>query len=150
MAKVGFNEAVETILSTDTRYDREAYLFLRDALDYTTKSLKRSGEGPARHVTPVELLDGVRQYALKEFGPMTLTVLSYWGVRRSEDIGAIVFNLIEAGVFGRADTDSVEDFANGYDFAAAFVVPFKAGVPASEKSSNAESRGVSVPVRHHA
>jgi hypothetical protein len=45
--KIGFAEALDSIVATDNRYSREAYVFLRDALDYTTKQQKKtkSAEG---------------------------------------------------------------------------------------------------------
>jgi uncharacterized repeat protein (TIGR04138 family) len=124
MQKIGFAEALDSIVATDPRYSREAYVFLRDALDYTTKQQKKIKGAPVRHVAGPELLDGVRQYALKEFGPRVITVFSYWGVRTSEDIGHMVFNLIGAGIFGKTEEDSIEDFKNVYDFQEAFVKPF--------------------------
>jgi uncharacterized repeat protein (TIGR04138 family) len=36
----------------------------------------------------------------------------------------MVFNLIRVNIFGRTDTDSIEDFKGGYDFHEAFVAPF--------------------------
>jgi uncharacterized repeat protein (TIGR04138 family) len=78
-----------------------------------------------RHVAGPELLQGVREYALKEFGPMVVTVLSYWGIRSTEDIGHMVFNLIGAGIFGKTEDDSIEDFKNVFDFHEAFVKPFE-------------------------
>jgi hypothetical protein len=33
MQKIGFAEALDSIVATDKRYSREAYVFLRDALD---------------------------------------------------------------------------------------------------------------------
>jgi uncharacterized repeat protein (TIGR04138 family) len=36
MQKIGFAEALDSIVSSDRRYHRDAYVFLRDALDYTT------------------------------------------------------------------------------------------------------------------
>jgi uncharacterized repeat protein (TIGR04138 family) len=87
-----------------------------------------------RHVTGPELLDGVRRYALKEFGPMVITVFDNWGVRSCEDIGNIVFNLIGAGVFGKTEEDSIEDFKNVYDFKEAFVKPFAPEKPATVKT----------------
>ena len=99
-------------------------MFLRDALDYTTKQQKKIKAAPVRHVAGPELLEGVRQYALKEFGPMVMTVLAYWGLRTTEDIGHMVFNLIGAGIFGKTEEDSIEDFKNVYDFNEAFVKPF--------------------------
>jgi len=71
------------------------------------------------------LLEGVRLYALKEFGPMALTVFSYWGIERCEDIGCMVFNLIGAGIFGKTEKDSLDDFKSVYSFQEAFVTPFR-------------------------
>ncbi len=133
MQKIGFAEALDSIVATDSRYHRDAYVFLRDALDYTTKQQKKVKGASVRHVAGPELLDGVRQYALKEFGPMVVTVLSYWGIRCCEDIGHMVFNLIGAGIFGKTEEDSLEDFKSVYDFHAAFVQPFEPQKPAVAK-----------------
>ncbi len=133
MQKIGFAEALDSIVDTDPRYSREAYAFLRDALDYTTKQQKKVKGAPIRHVAGPELLEGVRQYALKEFGPMVVTVLSYWGIRCCEDIGHMVFNLIGAGIFGKTEEDSIEDFKSVYDFGGAFVQPFQPQKPVARK-----------------
>ena len=125
MQKIGFTEALDSIVASDARYQREAYVFLRDALDFTTKQQKKIKGATLRHVAGPELLDGVRQYALKEFGPMALGVFSYWGIHSCEDIGRMVFNLIAAGIFGKTDEDSMDDFKSVYDFQEAFVKPFK-------------------------
>src|ERR1700674_2869922 len=124
MQKIGFAEALDSIVASDARYHRDAYVFLRDALDYTTKQQKKTKGASVRHVAGPELLEGVRQYALKEFGPMVVTVLSYWGIRSCEDIGHMVFNLIGAGIFGKTDEDSIEGFKAVYDFQEAFVKPY--------------------------
>lgn len=133
MQKIGFAEALESIVAADPRYQRDAYVFLRDALDFTTKQQKKVKGVTVRHVTGPELLDGVRRYALKEFGPMVMTVFDSWGVHSCEDIGNIVFNLIGAGVFGKTEEDSIEDFKNVYDFREAFVKPFSPEKPATLK-----------------
>jgi uncharacterized repeat protein (TIGR04138 family) len=125
MQKIGFSEALDSIVASDPRYSRDAYVFLRDALDFTTKQQKKLKGTTVRHVSGPELLDGVRQYALKEFGPMVMTVFAYWGLHTSQDIGHMVFNLIGAGIFGKTDEDSIEDFKNVYQFDDAFVKPFE-------------------------
>jgi uncharacterized repeat protein (TIGR04138 family) len=130
MQKIGFAEALESIVASDPRYHRDAYVFLRDSLDFTTKQQKKIKGTTVRHVAGPELLEGVRQYGLKEFGPMAVTVFSYWGIRSCEDIGHMVFNLIGAGIFGKTDEDSLEDFKNVYDFDEAFVKPFAPVKPA--------------------
>jgi uncharacterized repeat protein (TIGR04138 family) len=133
MQKIGFAEALDSIVVNDARYTRDAYVFLRDALDFTTKQQKKAKGTNVRHVAGPELLDGVRQYALREFGPMVVTVFENWGIRTSEDIGHMVFNLINAGIFGKTEEDSLEDFKNVYDFEEAFVKPFVPAKPAATK-----------------
>ena len=133
MQKIGFAEALESVVAHDPRYQRDGYIFLRDALDFTTKQQKKVKGVSVRHVTGPELLDGVRQYALKEFGPMVMTVFDSWGIRSCEDIGHMVFNLIGAGIFGKTEQDSIEDFKNVYDFKQAFVKPFEPAKPETAK-----------------
>ena len=133
MQKIGFADALDSVVANDPRYQRDGYIFLRDALDYTTKQQKKVKGVTVRHVSGPELLDGVRRYALKEFGPMVTTVFDSWGICACEDIGNMVFNLIGAGVFGKTEEDSIEDFKNVYDFEEAFVRPFVPAKPARSK-----------------
>ena len=67
------------------------------------------------------------QLAIKSFGPMVPTVFEYWGLRKTDDFGEMVWSLIELGVFGKTDSDSKKDFNGVYDFEEAFVAPFVAG-----------------------
>lgn len=123
--KIGFEDAVDQIVAADNRYARAAYFFLREALDFTVKDLNRQrSERAGQHVSGAELLHGVRQYALDQFGPMVITVFEEWGVHRCSDFGNMVFNLIELGVFGKSDTDKLEDFEDQFRFDDAFVKPF--------------------------
>ena len=122
-----FAEIVGLICKEDPRFDRKAYDFIRLGLDHTVKELKKK-EGArgsrSRHVSGPELLEGLRLYALDQFGPLAKTVLNSWGVRRCSDFGDIVFNLIEYNVFSKTDSDRREDFADIYSFDDAFVKPF--------------------------
>jgi uncharacterized repeat protein (TIGR04138 family) len=76
------------------------------------------------HVSGVELLEGIRDYALDRFGPMTLTLMNHWNIRKCRDFGDIVFNLVEHGILGRTENDTLEDFEGGYNFEEAFEQPF--------------------------
>jgi uncharacterized repeat protein (TIGR04138 family) len=125
MQKTNFSESLGRILKQDGRYDRDAYYFVREGLDFTIKMLKKQTPGPKRHVTGQELLEGLRRYALQQFGPMTKTVLNYWGVHRCEDFAEIVFNMVDEGVLGKSENDRREDFKNGYDFDEVFVKPYR-------------------------
>lgn len=117
------NDPLAPLLEKDPRYNREAYLFLREALEFTQRQVKRESDA-TRHVSGRELLDGIREFALKQYGPMTLLVLEEWGVRRCEDFGEIVFNMVEHNILAKTEKDSREDFQGGYDFADAFRKPF--------------------------
>ena len=124
MQKIDFDEAVSRLVLEDDRYTAGAYHFMRDALDHTLRQYREGGQVEDRHVSGKELVQGIRTYALKEFGPMVMTVFDDWGIHSCADFGEIVFNLIEARVFGKTDEDTREDFVGHYDFDEAFVKPF--------------------------
>src|SRR5438445_8590813 len=110
MQAANFEESVEKILQKDQRYHREVYCFLREALDHTQKLLGRSGKDEIHHVTGQELLEGVRAYALLQYGPMSITVLNEWGIRQCEDFGEMVFNLVEVAILAKTERDTRDDF----------------------------------------
>ena len=121
----GFNEAVALAVAKKESYRPEGYQFLRESLEATLKKRSKSKQQPvSAHVSAEELLDGFKRMALKEFGPMAPTVLNYWGITSCRDIGEMVFNLIEAGAFGRTENDRIDDFERGFDFHDAFIAPF--------------------------
>jgi len=132
MQKVDFGDAVADAVSKDPRFPAEAYHFLQAVLADALHKMRKDSGGEDRHVSGGELLEAFRRCALRDYGPMARTVLDEWGVRRCENVGEMVFNLIEVGAFGRSDTDRREDFAEGYDFHEAFVIPF---LPASKRAT---------------
>ena len=124
MQEVNFDEILEKILEKDPRYHREAYNFIREALDFTQHSVSKENRGQVRHVTGQELLAGIREYALQQFGPMAKMVLNEWGITKTDDFGELVFNMIENGLLAKNARDSREHFQNGYDFDEAFCKPY--------------------------
>lgn len=127
MNRPTFDDAVALCRKRDSRYEREAYSFVRDALDHAQKMLASTQPHRGRgHVNGWELLEGFRDLALRQFGPLARLVLETWGIRQTSDVGAIVFLLIEAGAFSRSETDQPSDFDNVYDFAEVFDRPFEA------------------------
>ena len=133
MSGKDFSEVVELIVKEDPRYSKGAYFFVRKALDYTLNGLKGSGVAENRkHVSGGQLLEGIRKYALDQFGPMTMTVFEHWSLRECSDFGEVVFNLVDYGVFGKTKSDKREDFKDGYAFREAFVEPF---LPDKSKST---------------
>ncbi len=125
MKKNNAVEALNQILQEDPRYTAEAYHFLREALDFTTKMLNKPKSGGSRHVSGQELLEGIRRYALQEYGVMSKTVLNTWGIFRCEDFWYLTSNLIKKGILGCTPEDSIRDFEHGYDFHEAFRIPFE-------------------------
>jgi uncharacterized repeat protein (TIGR04138 family) len=124
MQEINFDEAVDLIIAKDTRFARDAYGFVREALDFTQKLAGKETRSPIRHVSGQELLGGIRQFALVQFGPMVVTVFEEWGVKSCRDFGEIVFNMVEIGLLAKTDKDTRDDFQNGYDFTDAFRKPF--------------------------
>jgi len=119
-----FHQAVELIVTRDARYAPGAFFFLKEALDFTVQRVMEDNQGVPRHVSGPELLEGFRDHALEQFGPMASTLLRVWGVRCCADVGEMVFLLIESKVFGRQESDTKQDFHGVYDFHEAFTAPF--------------------------
>jgi uncharacterized repeat protein (TIGR04138 family) len=124
MQAMQFEQSVVSILKRDKRFDPHAYFFLKEALDFTLKRVAEDNGGHARHVTGPELLEGFRDFALEQFGPMASTLMREWGVRKCQDVGDMVFHLIEEQVFGKQDSDSREDFSGIFDLEESLVKPF--------------------------
>ncbi len=110
-----FNSILESIVEGDQRYKQDAYDFVMEALNFTQKKFRRS-----KHVSGIELLDGMRELVLQKFGPLTLQVLKHWGIHSTEDFGNIVFTLVENRILSKTEEDSLEHFRNVYDFKEVF------------------------------
>lgn len=122
---------LEDVVRKDSRYAYEAYEFVFSALAHSQKMLgkpSQDGElGPegTHHVSGPELLDGVRDLALREFGLMARTVFRMWGINNTSDFGEIVFNLIDANLMSKTQEDNRADFADVYDLDEALVDSYR-------------------------
>lgn len=108
----------------EPRFRAEAYLFVHEALACAQQMFKRS-----HHVTGQELCLGARQLALERYGQLARAVLNSWGIFTTDDLGMIVYGLIEAGAMSKTDTDRIEDFHSVFDFDEVFVRSYKLGSP---------------------
>lgn len=124
MHAVQFEQSVLSILKRDGRFDAQAYFFLKEALDFTLKRIAEGNGGQARHVSGPELLAGFRDCALDQFGPMAATLMAEWGVHAGEDVGDMVFHLIEEQVFGKQESDTHKDFADVFSLLDELREPF--------------------------
>lgn len=130
MQNLNFEIGIDRILENDPRFHRDAYLFVREALDFTQREISKANEGELRHISGQELLEGIRKFALELYGPMTRSLFQEWGITRCEDFGEIVFNLVDCELLKKTESDCREDFAGGYDFTEAFQNPF---LPSAKK-----------------
>jgi uncharacterized repeat protein (TIGR04138 family) len=122
--KEDLDKKIEGIVLKDIRYAPEAYLFIMDALQITKHQLRREG-----HVSGQELSHGIKNFGLYLFGLLTKKVFANWGIYRTSDFGNIVYNLIEADVFGKSEEDNMGDFEDIFDFQDVLVdnYPFRFG-----------------------
>jgi len=107
------------LIKKDAKYSVEAYAFILAGLEFVMKQKEKPG-----HITGQELCQGLRDYAIDQYGPMAKTVLAHWGVKATNDFGQIVFTLVDAGLMRKQETDNQEDFANVYSFDDAFSVSY--------------------------
>src|SRR3989338_1860739 len=108
-------EKIQALIQRNPKYKFEAYSFILAALHYTMMGIK-----PPRHISCREFCEGIRRYAVDQFGPMARTVLEYWGIRETLDFGHIVFALVEIGLMRKTEEDSLDDFKDSYPFNTAF------------------------------
>jgi|SRR5262245_53969834 len=105
-------DAVDRIRDTDPRFRREAYGFVMLALGIAAEALppERRADPVRRHLTALELLQGMVTLAQREFGPMAPTVFREWGIHTSADVGELVFQLVENQHLSARPEDRREDF----------------------------------------
>lgn len=113
--KKDFYGAVEEICGKDNRYKPDSYEFVMQALAFSQNKLKRQS-----HVTGAELLEGIREFVIEQYGSMAWMVLKHWGITKTGDFGNIVFNMVDKKLLSRTETDSIDDFKDVYDFKSAF------------------------------
>ncbi|MFT4177149.1 MAG: hypothetical protein QM627_10900 [Luteolibacter sp.] len=137
-----FEQSVISILKREQRFDPHAYFFLKDALDFTLKRITENGANASSHVSGPQLLAGFRDLALQQFGPMASTLMQEWGVRKCQDVGDMVFHLIEEQVFGKQESDRREDFSEVFPFEESLIEPYlpRSRKPAAKRKTSTATR----------
>ncbi len=105
------DEVIDRLRERHPRYHETAYFFILSALHHVLEQLDQP-----RHISGRELAEGMRDLALRRYGPMARTVLEHWGIEQTADVGAIVFALVDAGILLKQDDDSPRDFDSLFDF----------------------------------
>ncbi|MCZ6596966.1 MAG: hypothetical protein O7B99_04950 [Planctomycetota bacterium] len=129
-------DPVRELALKDGRYSPEAFRFLFESLEYAIRLAgKEREQGAERHVTGQEVLQGMREFARNTFGPLAAQVWRSWGVHEAMDWGRIVFLLVEGGLLNRQDSDTIEDFRQGFDFEEVFVQQYVPPLPGDDLGS---------------
>ena len=116
-------------------YSVEAFLFVREGLQFARRDLYDSGQKVAKHITGQQLCMGLKKYAIHRWGLMAKTVLEQWNIRSTMDFGRIVFLLIDSGWMAKSKSDRIEDFTDVFDFE----VEFGNSVPLLEEIRNTQN-----------
>jgi uncharacterized repeat protein (TIGR04138 family) len=111
-------------------YPIEAFEFVQRGLSYTVHKIhgqQRAADSPkiSLHVSGQDLCEGLRQFALAQWGMLARTVLARWSITSTWDFGRIVFAMVEGGLMQKTAQDNIEDFRNVYDFRHAFDANYK-------------------------
>jgi uncharacterized repeat protein (TIGR04138 family) len=107
-------------------YPPEAYVFVQQGLGYTVEKIHQATDPEAsHHVGGRELCEGLREFALKQWGLLARLVLARWSITTTMDFGRIVFAMVEHDLLQKTEEDQVEDFRQVYDFGAAFETNYK-------------------------
>ena len=125
MGHLTMDQAITKLREQNSRFAPAAYHFIRRALDHSLRKLKREDADRPAHVSGKELLEGFRELALAEFGPLAKTVLEDWGITKCSEVGEVVFQLVSLGVLGKNEDDKIDDFEELWSFHEAFDSPFQ-------------------------
>ena len=109
------DEILERLQERNPRFHGNAYLFLLSALNSVLEGLDEP-----RHISGEELANGARKLALRLYGPMARTVLGHWGIHSTDDLGEMVFAMVDCGVLMKREEDRREDFQDLFDFEEVF------------------------------
>lgn len=111
----GADDLLQRIRSLQSEFDERAFLFVLAGLEYCQR--RRTERG---HISGRELAESCRDFAMEQFGLTARTVLEHWNVHSTQDIGRVVFQLIDVGLLMKQESDKIEDFDSVFDFGEAF------------------------------
>ena len=109
------DDVVARIRARGEPYHERGYLFVLGAIEYLQAHLD-----VRRHVSGAELAWACRDFAVEQFGLLARPVLAHWSVTSTDDLGRIVFTLVDIGLLVTQPGDDKMDFHHVFDFDDAF------------------------------
>jgi uncharacterized repeat protein (TIGR04138 family) len=101
-----------------TRFPADAYRLVMDAVGAATAS----PEGTHKNAKALEIADAFRALARTEYGTDALAKLAGMRITTTDDVGTIVFDLVNRGILFALPEDFLGAFHDLYDFKEAFPV----------------------------
>jgi uncharacterized repeat protein (TIGR04138 family) len=99
-------ESIELLVREDGRYSTDAYLLVFEGLESALAHLEAR-----RHVSPAELVTGVFEAAIDQYGFLAGAVLEHWGITEGASVGDLVFNLVDRHLLVAREHDTRTEFA---------------------------------------
>ena len=106
----------EQIAKEDSRFNSQAIKFVYEGLSFTVKKITVE----PRHISGQTLCEGLRKLAIEKWGRMSMLVLSSWGIKTTRDFGEIVYLMIRHKWMSAAETDTIDDFNDVFEFQTVF------------------------------
>jgi uncharacterized repeat protein (TIGR04138 family) len=127
-----YEKALQAVIDEVGTYPAAAFQFVQAGLNHTVMGIHGPKDDPKtnRHVSGQQLCEGLRDYALEQWGLLARTVLARWNITSTYDFGRIVFAMVDNGLMQKTDDDTIEDFRNVYDFRTAFDAGYRIGIKA--------------------
>lgn len=127
---------LEELVASVGAYPIDAFFFTQEGLHFAAERAHGAaiaGESPKRrqdrHINGRQLCEGLRDLAVERWGLMARAVLGTWGIHTTDDFGRIVFAMIEAGLLQKRPDDTIDDFADVFDFRRAFDAGYAIRLP---------------------
>ena len=109
-------KSFEQIAQEDNRFNAQAIKFVYEGLSFTVKKITVE----PRHISGQTLCEGLKKLAIEKWGRLAMAVLNNWGIKTTRDFGEIVYLMIRHKWMSAAETDSIDDFNDVYEFQTVF------------------------------
>jgi len=123
---MSLKKTIEDVVREVGLYPIDAYRFVQEGLSHTVDKLHgQEGEQESKHITGPQLCQGLRDFALEQYGLLAPVVLRRWNITTTLDFGRIVFAMVESKLMSKTENDKIDDFRNVFDFRTAFETGYK-------------------------
>jgi uncharacterized repeat protein (TIGR04138 family) len=99
-------EGIHQIVQKQGKYPAAAYVMIYNTLHWLQE------KGQEGHIAGPDLARAVFFYTIDTCGFLAKTVWQQLKLERSEDIGEMVYHLVDANLIGKVPTDNQSDFDN--------------------------------------